>query len=144
MTARIAGELVIVRPVEEVFDVVADERNEPRYNPRMRSAEKVTPGSVGVGTTFRAEMGSARRPVGLTTVLTAYERPRLLGSTTRVRGADISGTITFDRVPEGTRMRWRWAVEPRGLLRLATPLIARVGARREREIWGGLKRMLER
>jgi hypothetical protein len=30
--ARIGGELVINRPVEEVFDFVADERNEPRYN----------------------------------------------------------------------------------------------------------------
>ena len=30
---RIEGEIVIKRPVEEVFDFVADERNEPRYNP---------------------------------------------------------------------------------------------------------------
>jgi hypothetical protein len=33
--AHIEGEIVIDRPVEEVFDVVADERNEPRYNPRL-------------------------------------------------------------------------------------------------------------
>jgi hypothetical protein len=32
--ARIEGELVIERPVEEVFDFVPGERNEPRYNPR--------------------------------------------------------------------------------------------------------------
>jgi hypothetical protein len=32
VNARIAGDIVIRRPVEEVFDVVADERNEPRYN----------------------------------------------------------------------------------------------------------------
>jgi len=30
---RIDGQIVIARPVEEVFDFVADERNEPRYNP---------------------------------------------------------------------------------------------------------------
>jgi len=28
---RIQGEIVINRPVDEVFDFVADERNEPRY-----------------------------------------------------------------------------------------------------------------
>jgi hypothetical protein len=44
---RITGEIVIARPVEEVFDFVADERNEPLYNRRMRSAEKTTPGPVG-------------------------------------------------------------------------------------------------
>jgi hypothetical protein len=37
--ASIAGELVINRPVNEVFDFVADEQNEPRYNPRIRRAE---------------------------------------------------------------------------------------------------------
>jgi hypothetical protein len=31
--ADINGEIIIHRPVEEVFDFVADERNEPRYNP---------------------------------------------------------------------------------------------------------------
>ena len=36
---HIKGQIVIDRPVEEVFDFVADERNEPRYNPRMRRVE---------------------------------------------------------------------------------------------------------
>jgi hypothetical protein len=30
--AYINGEILINRPVQEVFDFVADERNEPRYN----------------------------------------------------------------------------------------------------------------
>jgi len=29
--ARVEGEIIIHRPVEEMFDFVADERNEPRY-----------------------------------------------------------------------------------------------------------------
>jgi hypothetical protein len=33
--AHIEGEIIMQRPVEEVFDFVADERNEPRYNRRM-------------------------------------------------------------------------------------------------------------
>ncbi len=40
--ARVEGEIVISRPVEEVFNFVADERNEPRYNPRMRGAEQIS------------------------------------------------------------------------------------------------------
>ena len=44
---RIEGGIVIGRPVEDVFDFVADERNEPLYNPRMIRAEKVTPGRQG-------------------------------------------------------------------------------------------------
>ena len=41
--ARIDGEIVIAVPAEQVFDMVADERNEPRYNPRIARAEKTSP-----------------------------------------------------------------------------------------------------
>ena len=77
--AHIAGELVINRPVDEVFDFVADERNEPRYNPRIRRAEKLSPGPIGRGTRFRAEAVTLGRTVGMTSEYTAYERPKRLG-----------------------------------------------------------------
>jgi hypothetical protein len=32
---HIEGEIVINRPVDEVFDFVADETTEPRYNPSV-------------------------------------------------------------------------------------------------------------
>ena len=47
--ARVDGEIVILRPVEEVFDFVADERNEPRYNPRMVRSELISEGPIGWG-----------------------------------------------------------------------------------------------
>jgi hypothetical protein len=119
--ARIAGELVINRPVDEVFDFVADERNEPRYNPRIRRAEKLSPGPIGRGTRFRAEAVSLGRTVGMTSEYTAYERPRRLGSSVHMAAADILGTLGFDPVPDGTRMSWSWEMRLRGLYRLLTP-----------------------
>jgi hypothetical protein len=141
--ARIEGEIMINRPVEEVFDFVADERNEPRYNPRMVRAELLTPEPVGLGSRFRAEMRTRPRPMVMTTENTGYDRPRRLASTTRLATMDIQGALTFDPVPGGTRMRWSWDVAPHGLLKLLSPLVVRVGARQERAIWIGLKRMLE-
>jgi uncharacterized protein YndB with AHSA1/START domain len=59
---RIAGEVTIAAPVEEVFDLVADERNEPRYNPRITSVRKLGPEPVGPGARFVAEpSGTGRR-----------------------------------------------------------------------------------
>lgn len=46
---HIDGEITINRPVETVFDTVADERNEPNYNPRIARAEMLTAGPVGPG-----------------------------------------------------------------------------------------------
>jgi Polyketide cyclase / dehydrase and lipid transport len=141
--ARIQGEIMIHRPVEEVFDFVADERNEPRYNPGMVRAELLTPGPVGLGSRFRAEMRTWPRPVVMTTVNTGYDRPRRLVSTTRLATMDIQGTLTFDPVPVGTRMRWSWQMRPRGLLKLLTLVMAGIGRRQEEAIWTGLKRVLE-
>ncbi|HEX6798777.1 MAG TPA: SRPBCC family protein, partial [Ktedonobacterales bacterium] len=141
--SHVEGEIIINRPVEEVFDFVADERNEPRYNPRMRYAEQTSAGPIGVGTTFRAESTSQGRPVVMTITFTEYERPRRLTSATYLSTLDIQGTLTFDPAPEGTRMRWSWDLKPRGVFKLMTPLVARMGRQQEQTIWTSLKRYLE-
>jgi hypothetical protein len=74
---------------------------------------------------------------------TAYDRPRLVESTTSMATANIRGAITFSPHPSGTRMRWSWAVTPRGALKLLAPIIALAGRRQERRVWTGLKQQLE-
>lgn len=141
--AHVNGELVINRPVEEVFDIVADERNEPRYNPRLLRAEQTFGGPIGVGTRFRAGTRTMGRTVPMTIEFTAYERPHLLASRTHTSAMEIWGTLTFDPTPAGTLMRWSWELQPRGVYKLLTPLIAWMGQRQEAAIWAGLKRFLE-
>jgi hypothetical protein len=45
--AGIDDAIVIGRPVDVVFDYVADQSNEPQYNSQMVRAEKITAGPVG-------------------------------------------------------------------------------------------------
>jgi uncharacterized protein YndB with AHSA1/START domain len=141
--AYIEGEIVIKQPVETVFDFVADERNEPRFNPQMLRVEQTTPGPIGLGTRFRAGFSGRGRTVEMVIEFTAFDRPRRLASSTRMSAMDVHGTLTFEPVPEGTRMRWSWELAPRGLLKLLTPVVARMGRRQEEAIWAGLKRVLE-
>lgn len=75
--------------------------------------------------------------------LTEYERPRTLRSRTVMAAADVEGTMTFQEVEQGTRMRWSWDLTPKGTTRLLGPLIGVMGRREERRIWRGLKRHLE-
>jgi len=126
-----------------VFDFVADERNEPRYNPRMLRAEKISDGPIGSGTQFRAETTSMGRTIEMIIEFISYERPRRLVSSTRLFAMDMHGTLTFDPVGGGTRMRWSWEMKPRGVFKLMTPLIGRMGRRQEERIWRNLKRFLE-
>lgn len=148
--AQIEGEILIARPVEEVFDFVADERNEPSFNRQMSAAELLTPEPIGSASRFRVEMRMMRRTLDMTVEFTQFDRPRLLASTSRSvtrggRGRPMvtAGRLTFEPVPEGTRMRWAWQVETPGPMKLFRPVIVWMGRRQERRIWGSLKRLLE-
>ena len=142
--AVVRGDIFIDRPPEAVFDVLADERNEPRYNSQMVSAELLTGEPVGPGSRFRATMRTPGRPLVMLVEVTALERPRYVGTRTTMPGADIAGGLFLSPEGGGTRMRWCWHVEARGPLRLLGPLAAWIGRREERAIWGNLKRLLEK
>jgi hypothetical protein len=50
--------------------------------------------------------------------VTDYTRPNRLGSTTRMSTAEIRGAVTFEPDPAGTRMRWSWELQPKGVFKL--------------------------
>ena len=141
--AKVEGEIVVDRPVEAVFDYVADQSNEPQYNPQMVRAEKITAGPIGLGTKFRSAVASMGRTAEMLIECTGYDRPRRLASTTTMQQADISYTLTFESAGTATRMRWSGQVRPKGAYRLLGPLITWMGRRQERRIWTSLKHRLE-
>jgi hypothetical protein len=109
----------------------------------MTRADKVSDGPVGKGTVFRSAAKSMGRTTEMRIELTGYDRPGRLTSCTTTRQADIDGTLTFDPVPGGTRMRWSWIVRPRGAARVLAPVITWIGRRQEQAIWTSMKRYLE-
>lgn len=141
--AQIQGEIIIDRPVETVFDFVANQCNEPLYNAEMVSSAKMSDGPIGSGTTFRAVMRSGRREFPVDIEFTRFERPTRLGSHSVTNGMHMDGELAFEPVGEATRMRWVWDVRPTGAMRLLSPLIAGIGRRQEARIWSALKLHLE-
>jgi uncharacterized protein YndB with AHSA1/START domain len=140
---QVKGEIVIGRRPDEVFDFVSDEENEPRYNPQMRLARKTTDGPTGVGTTFLAETTGRSGVVPMTIQFTEYDRPHRLAERVHMKSMDLTGGLTFEAADGGTRMRWAWNLEPHGVVRFMTPVVATMGRRSERRIWTSLKRLLE-
>lgn len=113
----IHGHVLIDAPIAAVFDFVADQRNEPRYNPSMAQAQKTTPGPIGVGTQFQATMAGAPHPAAVTITYTKFSRPQSLTSVNRMQGMDIEGTLDFSTEGGQTRLAWSWMLHPRGFLR---------------------------
>jgi hypothetical protein len=142
--ARVAGRIYIDRPPEVVFDFVADERNEVRYNPKMTTVSLVTDPPIGSGTRFAATLTSRSRLITMTIEFTEFERPRRLASVSTAGAIETVGALTFEPHDAGTWMSWAWEIRLPGAMKLASPLVARMDRRQERAIWTGLKACLER
>lgn len=140
---RIAGEVTIDASVEEVFDVVADERNEPRYNPRIARAEKIGDEPVGRGSQFVAEPKGMGARGEMILEIREYDRPHRLHNVVDSSYLHVDGTLTFDEVPAGTRLRWDWDMRLVGWMRVLSPALSLVGPRWERRNWVDLKHYLE-
>ena len=91
--AHITGHVRIAAPLEQVFDTVADSRNEPTFNPAMTDVELLTPAPIGLGTRFLAHMGKAK--MEMVVELTEFERPHRLGSLTTSSTMETSGALTL-------------------------------------------------
>jgi hypothetical protein len=101
--AHITGHIRIAAPAGQVFDTVADSRNEPSFNPAMTGVELLTPPPIGLDTRFRARMG--RAGMQMLVELTEFEHPHRLGSRTTNSMMETSGTLTFAADGENTVMR---------------------------------------
>jgi uncharacterized protein YndB with AHSA1/START domain len=137
--AVIENSVLIRRPIEDVFEYLADLRNELTWNPQCRSMEKVTEGPVGLGTKFRAKWKQS--PL-IQVECTAFDRPR---SWQYTNGGPIAVVIDLSLTTEedGTRLDTRFDAHPTGLMRLFFPIVLRSLRRAEKANMQYLKRALE-
>jgi len=106
--ATFQNTVTIRRPVEEVFAFLADFENVPRWNYAIVETTKVSPGPVGVGTTYRQTRSVPRRSEEGFEV-TAFEPPRRL----EVQGqiGPFRARISYLLEPTGSGTRLRNAVD---------------------------------
>ncbi len=140
---HITGEVTIDAPVEEVFDIVADERNEPRYNPRIVRAELLTGEPVGVGSRYVAEPRNVGAKGRMFVETKEFERPHRLYNVITSPVMRIEGSLTFEPAGGGMRLRWDWELRLLGWMRVLSPVLALVGPRWERRNWVDLKHFVE-
>ena len=136
---RLRRELVIARPVETVFDALADARNAPSYDGRMVRIDPLSDDGPGLGARWSALVRTGRWPTHVVVECTAFERPRVLESTVTTPDGEFVRRLTFEPVPDGTLISWDWQVRTTG-----TPWrsVLRM-ARHERRIQTALATWLE-
>jgi hypothetical protein len=55
----------------------------------------------------------------------------------------VEGTLMFEEVEGGTRLRWDWVMGLVGPMRILSPVLALIGPAWERRNWVGLKDYVE-
>ncbi len=136
-------EVVIDRPIAEVFAFLADGLNDPRWRDGIEEIQR-TSESTGMGATYRQTVrgpGSSRVPSDY--VIDEYEPPNRLGS--RVTAGPVRPTSRFELTetgPSSTTVRSTLEVDPTGAMRFMASLIAKEFEKEVRQI-DRLKQVLE-
>jgi hypothetical protein len=115
-------QITVERPVEEVFDFVADLHNEPQFNPDASNIVKKTDGAIGLGTVFEEDYKRVGRYL---TTIDVYQRPTELGFDARNPKADA--LVRFHLAPQGpsaTSVSCTVELTMKGPMRFAEPLMA--------------------
>lgn len=100
--------LIIERPVEMVFDFIADFENLPKWNYYIMETKSVDGDVSGVGARFRQVRKTDQQEFHVV----EYERNRAVALETLPPTQPLTMRFTFEPVAEGTRLTDRWDFEP--------------------------------
>ena len=135
---RVTATTRIARPPEDVFDLVADLRNDPKWNSRVSSAELRGPEPIGPGSRFAIVNGGT--PYDVT--ITDYERPlRIVFEASGNPALTIA--CAFTSTGEGTELESDFDFRPKGVLKVVFPLLGPVIRRDVPKQYASLKALCE-
>lgn len=133
----------IKRPVEDVFAVLSDPENSPKWSSSSIESTKTSDGPIGVGTTSRNVSKFLGRRIEIETEITEFEPNRKFASHSVSGPFPLQATVTFERVEGGTRVNASIEAEPGGFFKLAEPLIVSIAKRQFQGDFDNLKDLME-
>jgi len=124
--AHASNSVIIARPIEEVFDFLADGSNNTRWRPSVIEISR-SGGPDGVGATYKQGLkGPGGRRIDGDYRVTTFERPRELAFEVIAGPARPSGRYQLDTPTAGqTRVQFELDLQLRGLQKLMGPMIQR-------------------
>jgi hypothetical protein len=136
-------ELLVSRPLDEVFAVVGDVRNRPRWDESVHSEDLTSPEPIGVGSTVRTRLRSMGREYQYTWEIVEHEPPNAMRVESTSR--PFPTTLVFQCFRRDGAMEVQATVtgRPTGLLRLLQPMISRSTQKNLDRGYARLERLLE-
>ena len=125
-------------PPEDVFDTLADLRNDTQWNSRVSRAELLSPEPIGLGSRFAIVNGGTPYDVTITT----YDRPSRLVLEASGK-PDLTIACALTRRGEDTELESDFDFRPRGFLKVLFPLLGPVIRRDVPKQFASLKALCE-
>jgi uncharacterized protein YndB with AHSA1/START domain len=141
--ARIEINLVINRPVEEVFAFVSNSENLPRWRSTSLEIKKTSEGPLGVGSTFKGRFAFLGRQFDGNLLVTAHELNRVYMSKMAEGPFPLETSYTLEPVENGTHLAFVLNGAPGGFFKFAEPLVVSMAKRAYETDLQNLKEMLE-
>jgi uncharacterized protein YndB with AHSA1/START domain len=130
------------QPVEKVFAFVAEPRNLPQWQSNLIEIEQLTDGPLDVGSRVRELRRLGQRQAENKAEVQAFVPHSRLELKT-VTEPEVTVSYAFEAENGGTRLRYRFVMLTRGLMRLLEPLIASSIKKQSASDFEKLKEVLE-
>jgi hypothetical protein len=123
--ATYSTEIEASKGQDEVFEYMATFANASEWDPGVAEAESLTPGPARVGSVYRLGVRLAGRVVPFDYRVLELDRPRRVVLRATHGHMVSTDTITVEQAGSGSVVRYVAVLQGRGMLRLASPLLAR-------------------
>ena len=140
---RVELNVVINRPVEEVYAYTSNPENNSQWQSNCLGAVITSEGPTGVGTTFSDGAKFLGRRIESTFEITEYDPNRKVWFKTTSGPIPAKAGYTYESVEGGTKVTFGCEAEPGGLFKLAKPIIVREIKREWETSLANLKDLLE-
>ena len=140
---QIDRSILINQPVHDVFAFILNFENEPKWAEEVVKTQKTSKGQVGIGTTFTDHVEFMGRTLKSTYEILVIEPNKAITIKTSSGPVPFLATYTFNDQNGVTNLSITAKIEPRGLLKLAAPIIRRQLDHQWERNFENLKKLLE-
>ena len=141
--AKVESSTTIKRPVEDVFGVLSNPENDPKWQSGSLEAKQTSTGPIRVGTTARFVSKFLGRRIEVEGEITEFEPNRSFAARSKSGPFPLQLSVTFEPIEGGTRVNTTIEGEPGGFFKLAEPLIVSVSKRQSQSDLDNLKDLME-
>ena len=141
--AKFEINLVVHRPVEEVFAFISNAENLPRWRAATLEVTKISSGAPGVGSTFRGRFTFLGRPFEGKLEIITHEPHRSYATRLTEGPFPLEARYSLEPAEGGTHLILVIEGQPGGFFKLAEPLVVSMAKRSYEADLHNLKEMLE-